>query len=269
MSILNIQNVDFSYRKNIPVLSDISFPIERGDFLVLLGPNGSGKTTLMGIMSGVLSPDSGIVFLNGNPIGKIKRREIARKISYLPQNISIDFPFTVRQIVLMGRFAYMKGLGIECQDDIEASDRAMELTGVLRLAERMIHQLSGGELRRVFLAQAIAAEPEIMMLDEPISSLDIKYKVQILDLLDYLNRERGITIIATLHDLNMASQYAGRLLLLKEGKVAALGKASEILTPEQIKKIYDVDVDIINEVERKFIIVKSRRAAGFFPENSN
>ncbi len=244
MAIIEIKDASFSYNGDVPALSGINLAVDKREFLVIMGPNGSGKTTLMNLISGVRNPDRGEVLLEGKHISSMNRKDIAKKIAYLPQHISIDFPFTVRQIVLMGRFAYLKGLGIEGKEDVAIAERAMEMTGVLTFADRMIHQLSGGERQRVFIAQAITAEPEIMMLDEPISSLDVKYQVQIMDLLKSLNEEKGITIITTLHDLNFAGFYAKSLMLLKKGVVHYTGSPEKIIDGESIRNVFDVDVEL-------------------------
>jgi iron complex transport system ATP-binding protein len=241
LAVIDLSNISFLYNGTIKALSDISISINEGEFLVILGPNGSGKTTLLGIMSGVLKPSSGSALLEGKAFSSLDRKEIARTIAYVPQHIQVDFPFTVREIVLMGRFAHLKGLGVEGKKDQDAAEEAMEMTGVLSLADRMIHQLSGGERKRVFIAQAIAAEPKVLMLDEPISSLDIKYQSQVMKLAESLNK-KGITIIATIHDLNYAAVYAKRIILLKKGCVCADGLPAEIITSEKIKEVFDVNI---------------------------
>ena len=245
MNLINFNQVSFKYGKDITALHDVSFPVEQGDFLVIMGPNGSGKTTLMGLMSGVRKPESGEVLFEGESIGNMKRIEIARKIAYVPQHIRIDFPFTVRQVVLMGRFARLKGLGIETTEDIKIAEEAMELTGVMDLSHRMIHQLSGGERQRVFIAQAVASQTSVIMLDEPVSSLDMKYEMQVLSLMEKLNREKGITIITTLHDVNTAARFGNKMLLLKKGRLKAYGDTHKVLTKENIRQVFEVDVEMV------------------------
>lgn len=247
MSILKINDISYQYGNGFTALSQISFSIEKKDFYVILGPNGSGKTTLLRIISGVLHPCSGEVLLQEKPIQKMSRRQTARKISFVPQNITVDFPFSVKEVVLMGRFSHTKGLGIENKKDIDIAQYAMEMTGTWDLSNRMIHQLSGGERQRVFIAQAIAAEAEIMILDEPISSLDIKYKIEILELLANLNRRQNITIITTLHDLNLAGAFADKILLLKKGSVAAQGPPKEVLVPSIIEPVYNTRFNTIED----------------------
>ena len=246
MTVLKAQNISYGYYKSrIKALSGVSFTLEAGNFLAILGPNGSGKSTLMNVISGVLTPASGEVFLNGRNILRIDRKQIASTISFVPQNVSADFPFTSREVVLMGRFPYLSGFGIEKQPDIDAAEEAMKLTGVLHLKDRRINELSGGERQRVFIAQAIAARPSILMLDEPVSSLDIKYRLQILNLLRELNEKNGISVIVVLHDLNLALNYTKQVLLLKDGFQRAFGPPSEVISTEIIAEVFEVHTEML------------------------
>lgn len=256
LNVLEAENISYSYRGQLRAIDGISLSIAKGDFWAILGANGSGKSTLVNLLSGVLSPDQGTVRLLERDISSMSQREIAQNVAFVPQNIQVDFPFTCREIVLMGRFSRLSGLGIEGKEDHDAAESALELTGVSHLAERMIHQLSGGERQRVFIAQAIAAKPRILILDEPISSLDIKYKVRVLELLRSLNENQGITILAILHDLNLASMYAKGLIFLKGGKVFGAGAPDQLLTGEKVQEIYDVPVDVISSADgrHKFIM---------------
>lgn len=255
MEILSAKNVSYVYQEKIDALCGISFSVEKGEFVAILGPNGSGKSTLLNILSGVYKPTRGEVSIQGENIGKFSRKEIARRISYVPQNVMIDFPFTCREIVLMGRFAHLSGLGIESSADLDIAKKAMEMTGITEIADRMIHHLSGGERQRVFIAQAVAAQPQILMLDEPVSSLDIRYKVQILNLLKKLNIQQKITIVAILHDLNLALQYCDRVIALKQGKLVREGEPAAILSPEIIQEVYGIKVrKIYGKAEGEFFI---------------
>lgn len=242
--VLNAENVSYSYRGSVKALSDVSLSVEKGDFLMILGPNGSGKTTFMGVLSGVRSPSSGKVSLLGKDIFKMDRKAVAREISYVPQNIEADFPFTCREVVLMGRYSHMSGI-VESSSDQSAADEAMEATGTTHLAGRRINQVSGGERQRVFIAQAIASKPGIMMLDEPVSSLDIKYQVQVMELLLRLNSERGITIISTIHDIGIASRYSSRAVFMKQGGIFASGKPDDIFTNDNIYNVFGINVKIL------------------------
>jgi len=260
-NILKVNNISFKYRSGVEAVSHVSFSVKRGDFIVILGPNGSGKTTLLRLISGVLKPSEGQVLLQDTPINTLRRKDIARKIAFVPQHIRTDFPFTVQEIVLMGRFSYLGGIGVEKKEDIAVSQSAMEMTGILHLGDRMIHQLSGGELQRTFIAQAITAQPEVLILDEPVSSLDIKYKVQILDLISNLNSQNNITVIVTLHDLNLTSRYAKSVLLLNRGSLWAEGNPESVLIPEKIRDVYDIDMNIIRSEDGKdsFIMPSQRK----------
>ncbi|MFP4497881.1 MAG: ABC transporter ATP-binding protein [Vulcanimicrobiota bacterium] len=254
MPILKAVELSFSYNKDRNILSGINLEVESGDFLAIMGPNGAGKTTLFNLLSAADSPTGGSVLLEDENIRNLKRKEIAKKIGYVPQNTQVDFPFTCEEIVLMGRFAYLTGLGIEKETDKKIALEAMEKTGITHLAQRKIHQLSGGERQRVFIAQAIASQPRILMLDEPIAFLDIRYKVQILNLIRELN-ESGITIITILHDLNLALRYARTGVLLKDGKVFSAGKPVDILTPQNIKTVYEIEVEKVVSPDNKYTFI--------------
>jgi len=256
VEILTIDNVSYSYSNDFKAVDSVSMNVKEGDFWAILGANGSGKSTLVNMASGIIKPQGGKIKLLEKDIGNFSPKEIARKISFVPQNIHVDFPFSCLQIVLMGRYSHLTGIGIENSNDLAIADEALSLTGTIHLKDRMIHQLSGGERQRIFIAQAIAAQPRLFILDEPVSALDIRYKVKILDLLEFLNREKGITIITILHDLNMASLYARKILLLKNGKVAGAGTPDKILTPEKIQEVYEIPVEIIRcmDGDRRIII---------------
>jgi iron complex transport system ATP-binding protein len=229
MTILKAENVSHSYSGSILALEQASIDVEEGDFWVILGPNGSGKSTFVRAISGAIRPSSGRVSLEGRDIFTLSHKEIARSIAFVPQSVQVDFPFTCRQVVLMGRFSHLGGLGIEKDEDYQIADEAMRLTGVHHLAGRMINQLSGGERQRVIIAQAVAASPRLLILDEPLSSLDIKYQLTVLELVKDLCQNRGITVIAVLHDLNFASQYGRKAMLLKGGR----GRLITPLTPKK------------------------------------
>jgi iron complex transport system ATP-binding protein len=259
LNILSSNDVSYYYRGKIQALADVDFTVKEGDFVSVIGPNGSGKSTLLSVISGILKPSAGTVMLGDKYLHELDRKEIARKIAFVPQNIQVDFPFTCREIVLMGRYPHLSGLGIEKTTDKQVAEKAIEQTGIAHLADRMIYQLSGGERQRVFIAQAIAAEPEILMLDEPVSALDIKYKVQIMDLLQKLNEEKNITIVVILHDLNLAASYSKNILLLKSGKVYKYGSPDETIQAEFIRDVFDIDVNILRNPETGEAFINPRK----------
>jgi iron complex transport system ATP-binding protein len=239
---IQTDNLTFAY-KDIPVLADVSLSVEKGEMLGILGSNGSGKTTLLKIFSAVLT-GQGNVKLNGRNIANYGKRELSRLFAVVPQESQINFPYTVAEIILMGRASYHSPLALEGKKDLEVARSSMELTDSLPLADRYLHELSGGEKQRVMIARALAQEPEILLLDEPSAFLDLKHQVQILELMRRLNRERGLTIVAALHDVNLAALFFPRLLMLQDGKIYRDGSPTEIVTEETIYDVYGIRVRV-------------------------
>jgi len=238
---LSIQNVIAGYGRKI-VLDGVSMEVGDGGFLGLIGPNGSGKTTLLRVISGVLAPSEGQVLLRGVDLQEIGRRQLARTMAFLPQDLALDFSFTVREVTLMGRSPHLARTGRETRRDLDVTERAMELTGVAHLADRIITELSGGERQRVFIAMCLAQEPELLVLDEPTNHLDITHQLSALDLIRRLNQETGMTVISVFHDLNLAAEYCEALAVLDRGRVEALGPPETVLTPDMILRVYGVRV---------------------------
>ncbi|MBI5206970.1 MAG: ABC transporter ATP-binding protein [Candidatus Firestonebacteria bacterium] len=255
LNIINIKNLNFSYDLK-QILTEIDFSVEKGSFFGLIGPNGSGKTTLLKIISGILSPSSGHVYINDKNLNTFARKSIAKKIAIVPQEIKIDFPFTVEEIVLMGRAPYLKHFSFEGENDREIAKEAMNMTDTEKFRDRLIYELSGGERQRVIIARALAQMPEILLLDEPTASLDIKYQIEIYNLLYKLNRERKITVIVVSHDLNLINHYCDKILLLYEGVIKSLNTPHEVITKKNIKEVYHIDVEInlSNKDGKKWIL---------------
>jgi len=243
MAILQADQISFSYN-GLPVLSDVLFDVEKGDFLGLIGPNGSGKTTLLKLIDGLLQPDRGSIRLNGTSIRKMKRADLAKIIAVVPQALPSIFPFTVREVVLMGRTPHLGRWRFEGGRDMAIVEGAMRKTDILDLADRRMNRLSGGEFHRVLIARALAQEPHILLLDEPTAYLDIRHQVDFFDLLHSLNSEQGLTVIAVTHDINLASLYCNRIALLKEGQIEAIGHPDDVVTEEKIQAVYDTPVMI-------------------------
>ncbi len=232
-----LQQIDFAYGRAM-VLQDLSFGIESGEVLIGIGPNGSGKTTLMKVMAGILRPQKGSRTLLGRPFSKYRRRELARNIAYVPQMIGGNPPFTVREMVLMGRSPYLGMLGVEGPTDQALADQAMTFTGVDHLQDRHLDQLSGGERQRVHIARAICQEPRVILLDEPTAALDLAHQIRIMDLMARLAREKGVAVFMVLHDINLAAMYAGRVLLLDKGRIMSLGAPDQVLTGDSLERVY-------------------------------
>jgi len=232
-----------------PVIRGLSLAVPGGDFLGILGPNGSGKTTLLRAVTGILRPESGDLSLNGTDVRALPPRAVARQVACVAQENAIpassgNLAFMVRDIVAMGRTPYLARTGWERAADREAVGRAMELAGVAELADRSIAELSGGERQRAFIGMALAQECGIVLLDEPTSHLDIAHQVAILDLFARLNRQSGTTVVGVFHDLNLAAEYCARILLLKDGRAAALGSPADVLTAEHVEAVYGTPVTV-------------------------
>lgn len=225
-----------------PVLRDVSFELQQAEFLGIIGPNGSGKTTLLRALTGMLKPASGIVLLQGQDIGQIGLKELARKVAVVSQSLP-QGSLSVEEFVLLGRIPHLTRLQfLESSKDMEIATKSMSLTGTLGLKEHLIDQISGGEKQLVHIARALAQEPRLLLLDEPTAHLDIAHQVRILDLIRRLNREFGLTVVMVLHDLNLASLYCDRLLLLCQGRIYRHGSPDEVLTYQAIEEVYQTVV---------------------------
>ena len=231
------------------VLKGVNLKIKKGEFLGLIGPNGSGKTTLLRSMSKILTPRRGKVLYRGKDIAKIGAKKLAQRIAVVPQLSVFTFSFTVEDFVLLGRIPYLPRFYLERKEDYLAAEEAMRLTKTLSFRERRINELSEGEKQRVVIARSLAQNPELLLLDEPAAHLDIRYQLEVFNLLRQLNQEKGITIVLVSHDLNLASQYASRLVLVNGGKIFSEGRPSEVITEENIQKVYKVRVRITQDEE--------------------
>lgn len=238
---LKILDLACSYGAN-KVLDGLTFAFARGSFTGIIGPNGSGKSTLLRTLSRVLKPTSGAVLLNEQDLYELNAREVARKMSVVPQETAVNFTFTVEEIVMMGRSPHLGRFQAESEKDYALVHRVMDLTNTRHLAGRPITEISGGERQRVIVAKALAQEPEIILLDEPTSHLDINHQVEILNLLRRLNQEEHVTVVVVFHDLNLASQYCDSLLLMQNGRIYIMGKPDEVLTVDNIREVYGTSV---------------------------
>ena len=240
--LLNVQDITFGYGRQ-PLLYKLAMQVRAGEMVGLLGPNGSGKTTLLRLLSGVLRPQQGRILLQGNDLQHRSRRDVARHIAVVPQELHMPFAFTVQHMVSLGRTPFVTFLGSQNKHDQSMIQEAMAVAGITSLAERVFNTLSGGERQRVLIAMALAQEPKLLLLDEPTSHLDIKYQIETLELVQQLNKERGVTVIAAMHDLNLAARYFPRLLLFQRGIVADAGPA-EVLEPGLLSRVYGVNVQV-------------------------
>lgn len=236
-----INNLSAGYG-NVSVLHDVSLELAASEFASVIGPNGSGKTTLLRAMSRIPMTLSGDLLLDGKDIHSIPARDFATRVAVVPQDTLVAFDFSVLEIVLMGRSPRLGRFAIEGTRDTEIALEALSRTGTVHLKDRQINALSGGERQRVLVARALAQEPEVLLLDEPTSHLDISFQFEIMDLVKSLNRERGMTVLAVLHDLNLASQYCDRLIMIGQGNVQADGSPDEVITADNIRRVYGAEV---------------------------
>ena len=243
MSELLIKDVSFSYLNGFS-LRHIDLTVERGEMVALIGPNGSGKTTLIKLVAGVLPPRQGEVLLDGASLKSLSRREIAQRTAVVPQYFHMPFAFTVGEVVMLGRTSFIRALSGETEGDYGMARHAMELTGIEKFSNRTFNELSGGERQKVILAMALAQEPKLLLLDEPTAHLDINHQVEILELVKGLNRERKVTVVGAMHDLNLAALYFDRLILLKEGAIVTEGSPSAVLTERTIHDVFGASVQI-------------------------
>src|SRR5215475_2979501 len=236
---LEARNLKFSYSK--PVLKCVSFSVGQGELFALLGPNGSGKSTLIKIIVGILHAERGTVLINGRDLTSIPRRDLAKLVGYVAQESAMRFPLTAMELVLQGRFAQGRLIGFESERDINEAERAMRITETLEYAARPVTELSGGERQRVMLARAIAVRPKVLVLDEPVANLDVAHQVKVLELIKRLSVEEGIMAVVVTHELNLAAEFANKVLLLRQGEVIKCGPPKEVLTEEVLRGVFETD----------------------------
>ncbi|MCI0568051.1 MAG: ABC transporter ATP-binding protein [Acidobacteria bacterium] len=240
---LSARHIHFGYETRL-LLENFSLELGEGDFACVLGPNGAGKTTVLRLLSGTLSPQEGSVQLFGESLGALPARKRAQLLAVVPQESWMLFPFTVMEVVLMGRFPHLGILGMESRDDEDLAFACLEEVGMRSSFHRALISLSSGERQRVLIARALAQEPKILLLDEPTTFLDLKHRLLIYEILSRLNARRKLTILTISHDLNLAARYCGKVWLLKEGGLLASGTPKEVLTPELLRQAYETDVEV-------------------------
>lgn len=254
MSQLYVEKMDFSYDQK-QILHDISLKIKPGEFTGIIGPNGSGKTTFAKLVSRLLKAEDKTVYVNQYDINDFKISNLAKVMAVVPQATSINYDLTVYEVVLMGRTPHLKRFQKETSRDLELVEQVMKKTDTWQFKDRLIHQLSGGERQRVIIARALAQEPEILILDEPVTYLDIHHQLQIMNLIKTLSADKHMTIIMILHDLNYALKYCDHVVLLAEGQVFKYGTPQEVVTKEHIKSVYHIDVTIMDHPVTSFPMV--------------
>jgi iron complex transport system ATP-binding protein len=239
------------------VVRGVSFEVGCGEWLGLIGPNGAGKTTTLRALA-ALVPSRGRIELGGRHVGDLTRRAASRLVALVPQAPQTPAELTVAEYVLLGRTPYIGTLATESRSDHEAAERAMDRLGIREFARRSLRSLSGGELQRVVLARALAQEAPILLLDEPTSALDLGRQQLVLELVDELRRDSELTVVAAMHDLSLAGQYADRLLLLDAGQVVGEGTAQEVLTEERLGAYYGAAVHVLHDGGNVYVLPRRR-----------
>lgn len=251
MPTYQVERVKFTYPHRPArewVLDGLTFDVRAGEILGVIGPNGSGKTSLLKLLAHVLTSQEGVVRLFGRDLAHMRQDAVARAVALVPQDSPEVFPFTIGEMVLMGRFPHrargwnLGGFGWESTEDIQLAEKAMRETDVAHLASRLIRDVSGGERQRAIIARALTQQPQVLLLDEPTAFLDLNHQVDICSLLQRLNDERGLTVVLVSHDLNLASQYCDRLLLLNEGTVFCIGPPEDVIRLDVLKSVYGCEV---------------------------
>jgi iron complex transport system ATP-binding protein len=243
-----VQDLSFHYGRLQPVLSGLHFSVEPGEMMGIVGPNGSGKTTLLKLLGKIIPVQRGSVALLGKSVLELRQEEVARLVAFVPQDTHQLFPFTVAEAVLMGRFPHHHrrvwdwGFGWDSPGDRTVAQQAMTTMNVAHLAERSVTELSGGERQRVVIARALAQEPRVLLLDEPTAFLDLQHQIEICAVLHRLKIERGLTILLVSHDLNLASQFCDRLILLDHGRIFKFGHPKDVIQPDVLEAVYRCQV---------------------------
>jgi len=259
--LLQAANLTFAYDAARPVLAGVSLEVRRGAIVGILGPNGSGKTTLLGLLAGTRRPTGGEVTLDGRPLGSFTRRQLAARIAVVPQETHLAFDYTVMEMVLMGRHPHLGLFEVEGPADLAAARDALIAVAAAHLEDRDFMTLSGGEKQRVVIAAALAQATDVLLLDEPTSSLDLGAQLDIAQLLARLNAERGVTIVVSTHDLALASGICRELVLLRHGRVVATGPTADVLSTANVRALYDVDADVhVHAATGHLVVVPLHRA---------
>ena len=254
-------NVSFRYAPAAPLVVDgVSVRLNDGALVGILGPNGSGKTTLLRLLSGTRTPTSGRVLLDDRPVDTLSRREVAGQIAVVAQHTELSFEYTAVEIVLMGRHPHLGVFTVEGPHDLRVAHEAMAATGTAHLSDRLFHELSGGEQQRVVIAAALAQSARLLLLDEPSASLDLGYQLEVSALLQRLNRDHHVTMCLSTHDLNLAASICRELILIRDGRVLAAGPTREVLTPDHVRALFDVEADVqVNAASGHLTVVPVRR----------
>lgn len=247
---VEVRELCFAYDQQ-QVLNNLSARFKQGGLTSIIGPNGSGKSTLLKHMATTIEPHKNSVFIDGKDVVTLKPKSLAELISVVPQAVHVEYAFSALDIVLMGRHIHIKPFGQETKNDLQVAEHAMALTDTLRFRDRSIQSLSGGERQRVILARAIAQDAPILLLDEPITYLDINHQIELMHILRHLIDAGNRTVVAVLHDLNFAMTYSDWVIMLKDGKIFSEGPPEKVLTKAAIEAVYGIEIQIYDDADGK------------------
>ena len=248
---LKVKDVEFSYA-SVPILKNVCIELAASEMLSVVGPNGAGKSTLLRCIDRILKPQKGSILLDGQEIKKMSRMELAKKMGYIPQSTTQIFSATVFDVVLIGRRPHISWRSSD--EDTEKVLEILQLLNIEEFAMRDINELSGGQQQKVFIACALTQEPDVLLLDEPTSNLDIRHQLEVMDIIKNIVIEKGIAAIMAIHDLNLAARYADKIIMMNSGKIFSAGNPTSVLTPENIKHVYGVESEVMDKRGRPHIV---------------
>ncbi|HBM16379.1 MAG TPA: hypothetical protein DD381_08585 [Lentisphaeria bacterium] len=254
--VLTLKNVTYAYPNADAVLKEFDLSVEKGQFLGIIGPSGAGKTTIFRVLSGYLKPQKGKVLIKGKELKELSHSERARTMAMVPQGIYAVLPYTVWQIVEMGRLSRSSRISGMASDDIRRIEEALDFVKMTRYSARYFNSLSGGEKQRVLIAMSLAQDPEILLLDEPTASLDIGLKSHLMSLLKKLNREKGITVATISHDIQLASSFCDKLVMIKNGMIVSHGTVKDVLNSDTISRVYSCEAEVFEHMNKIYIETK-------------
>ena len=250
MNCITTKNLNISYG-NVDIVKDLNLNIPKGKITTIIGANGCGKSTILKTIGRVITPKSGNIYINGKDIYKENPREIAKNMAILPQSPQAPSGLTVEELIAYGRFPHQKGFRKANEKDKDIVNWALEITGIEEFKDRNIDDLSGGQRQRAWIAMALAQETDILLLDEPTTYLDLAHQLEILKLLEDLNKKQGRTIVMVIHELNNAARFADHMIGIKKGRVVCEGSADEVMTKENLKEIFNIDAEIVKDPRTK------------------